>query len=390
MTTDYDTLIERFHAHFGDVAIVPSRYYAPGRVNLIGDHTDYTGGLVFPCGIDRGTTLLVRRNDLGRFRMASTNFSFVADLSAADSHHALDDHWVNYPLGVINQFRARGIQVEGLDLMYSGDIPNGAGLSSSASIEVVTAVAINALFTANLEAIDIVRLAQQAEREFVGMQCGIMDQFAVTMAREDHAMMLDCHSLAYRQVPLQLNDHALVVINTNDRRELNDSAYNQRVAECERALGLLSQRMDISRLGELTPEALMAQADAFTDDPLALQRARHVATENARVRAAVPALETGDLATFGALMNDSHDSLATDYAVSSDALNALVTAARNTDGVLGARLTGAGFGGCTVNLVQGHALDQFEAQVAEQYTRATGLTADFYPVHAGQGAGLVE
>ncbi len=390
---DTDTLLRRFRAKFGrpsEDTDAERVFHAPGRVNLIGDHTDYTGGLVFPCGIDRGSHLVIRRNATGRFRFASTNFELMGDLHRDEIDRKWGDTWINYPLGVIDQFRRRGIEAEGVDCLFSGDIPNGAGLSSSASIEVVTAVGLNALLDAGLDNLELVRLAQQAEHDFVGMQCGIMDQFAVAMAEADHAILLDCHSLEYRQVPLQLEDHALVVINTNQRRELNESAYNERVAECARALDLLAPHTGISRLGELTPEALDTHKACFAHDAVAFSRARHVATENERVQNAVPALEAGNLIEFGRLMNASHDSLASDYGVSSVPLDTLVSAARATDSVLGARLTGAGFGGCTVNLVAQDALAHFERSVGLRYREATGLTADFYRVSPGAGARVVE
>lgn len=386
-----DALREHFRLHFGHSNAQDERiFYAPGRVNLIGDHTDYTGGLVFPCGIDRGSHLVIRRNNSRQYRFASRNFEVTTELGADEITSPKKDAWINYPLGVINQFLQRGLDIDGVDCLFSGDIPNGAGLSSSASIEVVTAVALNTLFDAGLDRIELVKLAQKAENEFVGMQCGIMDQFAVTMAKQEHAMLLDCHSIEHRQVPLDLDEYALVVINTNHRRELNDSAYNQRVKECARALELLEPSLGINRLGELNPDALDRHVELFSEDPIALARARHVANENARVRQAVHALESGDITGFGQLMNESHDSLATDYEVSSAPLDTLVSLARNTGSVLGSRLTGAGFGGCTVNLVRRQELDLFEANVGQGYLETTGLEADFYRFHAGNGAGAAD
>jgi galactokinase len=386
---ELQALQNRFLTTFGEGSSKQHTFYAPGRVNLIGDHTDYTGGLVFPCGIDRGCHLIIRRNNTDRFRFASSNFEFTADLGIHDITSKQGDNWVNYPLGIVDQFRQRGINVDGLDCMYSGNIPNGAGLSSSASIEIVTAIALNTLYDAGITHTELAQLAQAAENEFVGMQCGIMDQFAVAMAQADHAMLLDCHTLEYRQVPLDTTTHTLVVINTNQRRELSGSAYNDRVAECARALATLAPDLGISRLGELMPEALEAQATLLRDDPVALSRARHIAGENERVRMAVPALEAGDLASFGQLMNASHDSLAQHYQVSSEPLDSLVSIARDTGYALGARLTGAGFGGCTVNLVDVQHLDAFEDTVGRRYAKVTGLTADFYRVSPGAGAGAV-
>jgi len=295
----------------------PVAFHAPGRVNLIGEHTDYTGGMVFPCAIDRGTLLLIRRNRSKRFRFASTNFTLTANLALEEINQVQSDSWANYPLGVIDQFRQRGIDIDGIDCLYSGNVPNGAGLSSSASIEVVTAFAINALFNANLDILELVKLSQAAENEFVGMQCGIMDQFAVAMGKPDHAVRLNCQSLDYRHVPLNLDDHAIVLANTNQRRELNSSAYNDRVKECQRALTLVQQKLPVNTLGELSSDELATTIDLFKDNDTAYQRARHITSENARVVSAVETLEQNDLTTFGKLMQQSHASLRDDYAVSS-------------------------------------------------------------------------
>jgi len=363
----------------------PVAFHAPGRVNLIGEHTDYTGGMVFPCAIDRGTLLLIRRNRSKRFRFASTNFTLTANLALEEINQVQSDSWANYPLGVIDQFRQRGIDIDGIDCLYSGNVPNGAGLSSSASIEVVTAFAINALFNANLDILELVKLSQAAENEFVGMQCGIMDQFAVAMGKPDHAVRLNCQSLDYRHVPLNLDDHAIVLANTNQRRELNSSAYNDRVKECQRALTLVQQKLPVNTLGELSSDELATTIDLFKDNDTAYQRARHITSENARVVSAVETLEQNDLTTFGKLMQQSHASLRDDYAVSSDPLDTMVNLAMEHNGVLGARLTGAGFGGCTVNLMQQQAVPTFLETVGKHYHDKTGLTADFYTIKPSGG-----
>jgi len=398
---DPATLLRRFEARFGKSAhlgqatgtatdAVAALFYAPGRVNLIGDHTDVTGGLVFPCGIDRGSHLVIRRNGERRYRFASTDFDLFGDLGEDEISQRWGDTWINYPLGVIDQFRRRDIDIDGIDCLFAGNIPNGAGLSSSASIEVVTTFALNALFEAGLPPIEQVKLARAAENDFVGMQCGIMDQFAVAMACDGHAMLLDCTTLDYRQVPLRLGENALLVTNTNQRRELNESAYNARVEECARALALLAPALGVTQLADVTEEALRTQQHLFSDDPDALARARHVTSENARVRLAVPALESNDLARFGELMNASHESLRHDYQVSSEPLDTLVALARARPGVLGSRLTGAGFGGCTVTLLPRAGIDAFIDHVGREYRQATGLTADFYRIHPGPGVMRVE
>jgi len=386
---DVARLRERFLERFGRTDVEPEVFFAPGRVNLIGEYTDFTGGLVFPCGVDRGTMLIARRSHDSRYRLTSTNFDLTAELAQDEIDRTYGDNWINYPLGVFDRFRRGGVELDGVDCLFAGNIPNGAGLSSSASIEIVTAFAVNELFGAGRSLLELVQLAQAAENEFVGMQCGIMDQFAVAFAREDHAMQLDCGSLDHRQVPLALGDHAILVSNTNQRRELNESAYNDRVAECARALAALRERLPISTLGQLTPEHFADHADALEDDPVAARRARHIADENARVRAAVPALESGDLAAFGQLMNASHESLRELFEVSSDPLDHLVRLAREQPGVLGSRLTGAGFGGCTVTLLPSAGIPAFERAVGKAYRDATGLTADFYVISPGSGVGRI-
>ena len=380
-----DRLLERFHQKFGNNDHPVKQFFAPGRVNLVGDHTDYTGGYVFPCGIDTGSLLLIRRTGDEQYRFASTNFDMFAQLPKEQINQKYGDNWINYPLGVVDQFIQRGFNIDGIDCLFSGNVPNAAGLSSSASVEVVTAFAINKLFDCQLSLLELVKMSLAAENDFVGMQCGIMDQFAVAMAQENHAMFLHCETLEHRQVPLSLDNYAIVLANSNQRRELNESAYNERVAECERALHLLKQRLPIDTLGELSADDLEANKALFHDDNIAYLRAKHVTTENSRVQAAVPALEQGKMELFGDIMNASHDSLRDAYHVSSDPLDQLVGAARSQPGVIGSRLTGAGFGGCTVNLLEKDQCDAFIRNVGNTYEAKTGLTADFYIIHPGAG-----
>lgn len=380
-----ERLLERFNQKFGSNDNSVHQFFAPGRVNLVGDHTDYTGGFAFPCGIDSGSLLLIQSTKNNQFRLASTNFDLVAQLSKEDISKPCKDYWVNYPLGVVDQFVKRGFNIDGFDCLFSGNVPNGAGLSSSASIEIVTAFAINELFQCKLDLMELIKMAQAAENEFVGMQCGILDQFSVAMAKENHAMFLNCKTLEYRQIPLALDDFAIVLANTNQRRELNESAYNERVAECERALHLLTTRLPIQALGELKEQDLEAHKEVFAEDNIAYQRAKHVASENARVHAAVLALEHGRMNEFGQIMHSSHDSLRDLYHVSSQPLDHLVNAARAQPFVAGSRLTGAGFGGCTVNLIEKKSTEQFIKQVGQTYHELTGLTADFYAISPGAG-----
>jgi galactokinase len=385
-----ERLQERFFQKFGRDGEEVFVFFAPGRINLIGEYTDFTGGLVFPCGITQGTTLLIRRTRNKQYRFASTNFDLMAQLEHREINQTYGDNWINYPLGVLDQFSKLGAELDGFDCLYSGNVPNGAGLSSSASIEVVTAFALNTIMQTNYSLLELVKISQAAENDFVGMQCGVMDQFAVAFAQSDHAMMLDCHSLEHRQVPLNLDGLSIVVTNTNQRRELNESAYNDRVSECQRALELLQSVTDISHLAQLTPSLLDQHLHLFSDDPVPLMRARHICEENARVRAAVPALESGDMHEFGRLMNASHDSLRDLFEVSSDPLNQLVRLAREQNKVLGSRLTGAGFGGCTVSLVPTEDFEKFKHIVGASYTEATGLTADFYLMQPGCGVHQID
>jgi galactokinase len=378
-------LQERFFQKFGRDGEDVFLFFAPGRINLIGEYTDFTGGLVFPCGITQGTTLVIRRTRNEQYRFASTNFDLMAQLEQREINQTYGDNWINYPLGVLDQFSKQGIELDGFDCLYSGNVPNGAGLSSSASIEVVTAFALNTIMQTNFSLLEQVKISQAAENDFVGMQCGVMDQFAVAFAQSDHAIMLNCHSLEHRQVPLNIKGLSIVVSNTNQRRELNESAYNDRVSECQRALDILENPCEISHLAELTPELLDQNVALFSHDAVPLMRARHVCEENARVRAAVPALEAGDMQEFGRLMNASHDSLRDLFEVSSDPLNHLVRLAREQKNVLGSRLTGAGFGGCTVSLVPVEDVEKFQHLVGAGYTDATGLTADFYLMQPGNG-----
>lgn len=383
---DIKRLTRRFYEKFGkSTGHEPSVFHAPGRVNLIGEHTDYTGGMVFPCAIDRGNLLLIRPTDDGTFRFASTNFDLMAQLSSDEIGQTYGDSWINYPLGVFDQFNKRGVTLNGFDCLYSGNVPNGAGLSSSAAIEVVTAFAINELCSLGYDAMELVKISQAAENDFVGMQCGIMDQFAVTMGIAGHAMMLNCESLEYRQVPLSLGDCAIVLANTNQRRELNESAYNDRVSECARALAYFQQSSDVDSLAAVSVAELEQLVDAFGDDTIAYQRARHITSENARVLQAVSALENKNLNEFGELMLASHHSLRDDFSVSSHPLDTLVSHAMAHEGVLGARLTGAGFGGCTVNLMHKTVVESFQQSVGELYRNDTGLTADFYSITPSNG-----
>lgn len=388
-TMDLLALKENYKELYGKEA--DYLFFSPGRVNLIGEHTDYNGGYVFPCAINYGTYLLAGRNNGCGMRFASMNMELRADITcAALNQKQPGGAWVNYPLGVMHEFAKLGVKVEGLDLLYCGNIPNGAGLSSSASIEMVTSVMINELFNKGaLEMMEMVKLSQRAENQFVGVNSGIMDQFAVGMGLTDHALALKCDTLEYQRVPLKLQGCRIVVSNTNKRRGLADSKYNERRAECEKALEEMNSDGSYKFLSDLDLNKFDSLKGKLSSDVL-LRRARHVITENQRVLDAMAALENYDLAAFGNLMNASHVSLRDDYEVTGKELDALVEEAWKVEGVFGSRMTGAGFGGCTVSIVKEEAIDRFIEQVGKEYERRTGLKPDFYIAEVGDGARRLE
>ncbi len=382
---DLNTLREKFHDLYGNKDPSLREFFAPGRVNLIGEHTDYNGGYVFPCALQYGTYLLVRPNGGDRINFATTNLDQKAGVPVK-GYSKPEIRWIQYPLGVMDQFVKRGFDLIGMDLLFSGDVPNAAGLSSSASIEMVTAVAVNALLQAGLDRIDLVKLGQKAENEYVGVNCGIMDQFASCMGKKKHAVLLDCATLEYELVPLVLGDYVILISNTNKRRGLADSKYNERRAECERSVEDLSKSHKISQLGELSLDRFLEIRDLIPDETVR-RRALHVVSENQRCLDAVKALRSSDLKRFGQLMNASHDSLRDDYEVTGMELDTLVEEARKIDGVIGSRMTGAGFGGCTVSLVHKASVDPFVREVGSAYHAKTGLKPDFYVGQVGDGAG---
>lgn len=365
-------------------------FFSPGRVNLIGEHTDYNGGYVFPCALSYGTYLLVRKNNEQVVRFASTNLGFKAIVSLSElSIKQPGDAWVNYPLGVIDQFKKLNIETQGIDLLYSGNIPNGAGLSSSASIELVTSVMINNLFDGGLEMMEMVKLSQKAENQFVGVNCGIMDQFAVGMGKANHALALKCDTLKFDEVPLRLNGYKILISNTNKRRGLADSKYNERRSECEQALAILNTDGIYNSLSDVDFNTFEQIKNKLNNDVL-LRRSKHVILENKRVTDAIVALKKDDLTLFGELMNASHISLRDDYEVTGFELDALVEETWKIDGVVGSRMTGAGFGGCTVSIVKDDAVDDFIIKVGQAYENRTGLKPDFYIAEVGDGARQIE
>jgi galactokinase len=374
---------------YGESSSEPQVYFSPGRVNLIGEHTDYNGGYVFPCALDFGTKLVIRENNENKYRFATTNFDHRGEIDIDSQFVKKENYWYNYPLGVIDQFKKMGIEFTGLDFLFSGDIPNGAGLSSSASIETVTAYALNEIFNLGYTKWDLVKLSQKAENEFVGVNCGIMDQFAVTMGEANHALFLNCATLDYEVVPLKMDGYKLIISNTNKRRGLADSKYNERRSQCETAVEYLSKDKPIEHLSALSFAEFMERKDLIEDETV-FNRAKHVISENNRVLKAIDALKNNRLEEFGQLMNESHDSLRDDYEVTGVELDTLVEEARKIKGVLGSRMTGAGFGGCTVSLVNSDAIEEFQVEVGKNYYDKTGLIADFYIAEVGDGAKRID
>lgn len=383
-------LYDRFFELYGKTEEMPRYFFAPGRVNLIGEHTDYNGGFVLPCAIQYGTYLLIRSNNDLIVRLASTNMDFRTEIPLAELSKKVNSQWVNYPLGIFDQFRQINIPCTGFDMLYSGDIPNGAGLSSSASIEMVTAFALSVLLNAtHLDMLDLIKMSQRAENEFIGLNCGIMDMFAVGMGKRDNAIFLNCLTLEYKRVSLVLDGFRLIIANTHKQRGLADSKYNERVAECQLAVTYLSHEMSISKLGEISFMQFYKMQECIPDE-LVRRRARHVISENQRVLNAVSCLLKGDILQFGSLMNASHESLRENYEVTGIELDTMAGAAQKINGVVGSRMTGAGFGGCTVSLVREDTVEKFTDQVGKEYHAKTGLRADFYQTEVSDGVREIE
>ncbi|MBE0647643.1 MAG: galactokinase [Bacteroidales bacterium] len=377
-------LFDLFFQRYGKPEKIPQIFFAPGRVNLIGEHTDYNGGFVLPCALQYGTYLIIRKIDEPIIRLASTNMDLYTEIPLSESFCQIKNQWVNYPLGVLAQFLQRNIAIGGLELLFSGDIPNNAGLSSSASIEMVTAYGMNSLYQSDLPMLEMIKLSQKAENQFVGVNCGIMDQFAVGMGEKNHAIFLNCKTLEYKLVPVLLEGISMVVANTNKQRGLADSKYNERVAECQMAVAYLGDLFDVSQLSEISFMQFYKVQDQIPDEVIR-RRARHVISENQRVLNAVSCLWNNNIQEFGALMNASHESLRDNYEVTGFELDSLVDEAQKMHGVIGSRMTGAGFGGCTVSLVRNESLNTFIEEVGEKYKARTGLTADFYVVEVSDG-----
>ncbi len=381
-----DIVLNKFAEVFGDAKDV-SVFFAPGRVNLIGEHTDYNGGHVFPCALTIGTYGVARKREDNRLRFYSMNFENLGVIESS-----LDDlkpdkaaEWTNYPKGVMWAFAEKGMVMPcGMDLLLNGTIPNGSGLSSSASVEVLTGHILRELFGFSVSNQDLALIGQFSENKFNGVNCGIMDQFAIAMGKENAAIFLDTADLKFEYAPVVLQGQKLVIACSNKKRGLGDSKYNERRSECEEALAEIQTKLDIQSLGDLSEEAFEEVKDVIKS-PIRIKRAKHAVYENQRTIKAVAALKENDLKLFGELMNASHDSLRDDYEVTGVELDTLVEEARKIDGVIGSRMTGAGFGGCTVSLVEEASVEHFITEVGKHYQEKIGYAADFYVVEIGGG-----
>ncbi len=381
-----EKIYKRFQEIFGAEGQI-GVYFAPGRVNLIGEHTDYNGGHVFPCALTIGTYGAVRKRNDNKLRFYSMNFEHlnVIESSLDDLTPRKNAGWTNYPKGVMWALREKGYEIPcGIDLMLFGNIPNGSGLSSSASVEVLTGYILNDLFDLGISNQDLALLGQFSENNFNGVNCGIMDQFAIAMGKKDHAIFLDTADLSFEYAPIKLEGAKIVISCSNKKRGLGDSKYNERRAECEEALEEIRQKVKVDSLGDLSEEQFEEVKDAIKD-ATRQKRAKHAVYENQRTIKAVQALKANDIELFGKLMNASHVSLRDDYEVTGIELDTLVEEAWKVDGVIGSRMTGAGFGGCTVSIVKDDAVDTFIEKVGTAYKAAIGYAADFYVVQIGDG-----
>lgn len=366
----------------------PRIFFAPGRINLIGEHTDYNGGHVFPASISLGTYAAAQKRDDHIFRFYSLNIAEqgIIECSMSDLSYNASDDWANYPKGMIQLLMDAGYEINsGADILYYGNIPNGAGLSSSASIELVTGVTLEGLYDLTINRIEMVKIGQKVENHYIGVNSGIMDQFTVGMGKTNHAILLNCDTLEFQYAPLELNNHTIMIINTNKHRSLADTKYNERRAQCECALSDLQTELEINSLGELGKKDFDLHQYLIKDD-INRKRAKHAVYENARTLEALAHLQQGNLQAFGKLMNESHQSLQYDYEVTGLELDTIVQAAWQQEGVLGARMTGAGFGGCAIAIVEKIKVESFQDHVYSIYKQKTGREASFYPATLGDGA----
>jgi len=377
-----EELVKEFRKRFQKY---PERiFFCPGRVNLIGEHIDYNGGKVMPCAISPGVWLAVSKNIKKTLSFHCLNFPETAELHLQTSYTRSGAEWFNYPLGIINHFAESDMPVSGMDMLFYGNLPIGAGLSSSASIEVLTAFGISEMFGLNVSKTDIALLAKNVENEFIGVNCGIMDQFAVAMGKKDKAILLDCDTLDYEYLPLYLGEYALAIINSNKPRKLTESKYNERFTECGRALKALKKELTVQHLCDISIDDFSTHRHLINNQVLE-KRALHVISENSRVVEAVDALRVGELLKFGQLLFASHESLKELYEVSGKELDTIVDFCKTFDGCIGARMTGAGFGGCVIAMVNKDGLDEFKTQISSYYENNIGYKPEVFVSEIGEG-----
>lgn len=385
-----EIIINKFEEVFGD-SDQAKAYFAPGRVNMIGEHTDYNGGHVFPCALTIGTYAAARKREDNKLRFYSMNFEHLGVIESTIENLKQEEEadWTNYPKGVIWAFGEKGYHIPyGMDLLLNGNIPNASGLSSSASVEVLTGFILKDMYGFDVTNQDLALIGQYSENQFNGVNCGIMDQFAIAMGKKEHAIFLDTADLSYEYAPIKLEDAKIIISCSNKRRGLGDSKYNERRSECETALADIQQVIGINSLGDLTEEQFELYQSSIKDE-VCVKRAKHAVYENRRTIKAVEALKNNDIQLLGKLMNESHVSLRDDYEVTGIELDTLVEEAWKLDGVIGSRMTGAGFGGCTVSIVKRDAIDNFIETVGSAYQAKIGYAADFYIVEIGDGPSVI-
>ncbi len=386
-TEKIEELKEEFFKVFGEASAI-EEFFSPGRINLIGEHTDYNGGYVFPAAITIGTTGLAQLREGKRIRLFSENFSEIGliEFDLSEVNDKVEGSWENFVKGMIVMLQGAGYKIDkGFDLLVYGEIPTASGLSSSASLELLIGVILDELFHLNVPRLELVQLGQKTENEFIGVNSGILDQFAIGFGKKDEAILLDCNTLKYEMVPVKLGDYSIVIMNTKKSRALTESKYNERFAETRIALERLQTKLDIQSLAELTNEEFDANTNLIGDEIL-IKRARHAVYENTRCKIAKKVFVAGDLKEFGKLLNASHESLKNDYEVTGIELDTLAETAQKQEGVLGARMTGAGFGGCAIALVKTEKIATFEKAVGDKYLKVVGYPAEFYVAQIGDGS----
>ncbi|WP_410506394.1 galactokinase [Haloimpatiens sp. FM7315] len=381
-------MISKFIENYGEGEV--RAFYSPGRVNLIGEHIDYSGGCVFPCAIELGTYGLVRKTCHDKINLISADFPLKVTVGLNDLQYKKEDDWSNYPKGVISTMKNKGYKVGGMDILIKGNIPNGAGLSSSASLELLIGEMVNVLFNnREISTIDLVKMAKETENEFIGVNCGIMDQFAVGMGKKNKGILLNCDTLDYKYAKVDLKEYTLVIMNTKKRRALSESRYNDRRNECESALKDIRSKKTVDYLCSLSKEEFKEVRDAIKDEA-SRKRAQHAVYENYRVKEAFKKLEEGNLIDFGKLLVESHNSLKDLYEVTGVELDTIVFEALKIKGCIGARMTGAGFGGCAIALVKKDRVLDFEKTLKEKYFNIIGYYPEFYVTNISEGTREIE